>query len=360
MTPPIRIGIVGLGWVSTHRHIPALRRDGRFRITALADRHGDVAARWARRLGIARHSTASRLADTGWLDEVDAVDVVTAPMSHASLIGEALAAGKHVITEKPFTMSVAEGEALVALAASRQRQLAVVHNFQFADSARRLVEDMAADRIGTVRAITAVQWGNPARRLPTWYESLPEGLFYDESPHLLYLVRRLSPGRLRLVHVDRCASTRGLKTPASIDAFYRAGTPHGEIPVSVSCRFEAPLSEWHVAVLGDRAAGIVDVFRDIYLRLPNDGAHVASTVLRTSWRATLMHWSRHFVNGPLHLTGGLLYGNREVFSRFADAVLSGVAPEGIGANDALEVLRMQHGIISAARAHQVSEAAGPT
>lgn len=347
----IRIGLVGLGWVSTHRHLPALMRDPRFEVVGLADRHGELAAQWAAKLGLRAHCAASRIEDIGWLNEVDAIDVVTAPMAHHGLIRDALAAGKHVITEKPFAMSVAEGEELVALSRAADRRLAIVHNFQFASSAQKLLRDMDSGAIGTVRAISAVQWGNPGRRLPTWYEQLPAGLFFDESPHLLYLVRRLAGAPLELASVDSCASTLGHRTPASIDASYRARTAAGTIPVTVSCRFEAPLSEWHVAVLGDKGAGIVDVFRDIYLRLPNDGAHTTSTVLRTSWRATAMHWARHFVNGPLHLSGRLLYGNREVFRRFAQAIDEGRDAQGIGPDDALAVLRMQHDIIDRVPRH---------
>ena len=343
----IRIGLVGLGWVATHRHLPALQRDHGFEVVGVADRHGDLAAQVARRFGIARHAQADGIDSVPWLDEVDAVDVVTAPMSHHALIRGALLRDKHVITEKPFAMTVDEGRSLVQLAGERGRQLAIVHNFQFASSTGRLLQDLAGGRLGAVRAIIAFQWGNPRRRLPTWYEQLPTGLFFDESPHLLYLVRRLAPGPLRLVHVDSCPSTQGLRTPASIDASYRAACDGHDIPVTVSCRFEAPLSEWHVAVLGDEAAGIVDVFRDIYLRLPNDGRHVTSTVLRTSWRATAMHWARHFVNGPLHLGGRMLYGNREVFARFGQAVRTGIAPEGVSAADALAVLEMQHAIMRA-------------
>lgn len=346
----IRIGLVGLGWVSTHRHLPALMRNPAYEIVGLADRDGALAEQWARKLGVRRHCAATSIDGVDWMDEVDAVDVVTAPMSHHALIRDALARGKHVITEKPFAMTVAQGEELVALAAERSRQLAIVHNFQFASSTQRLLDDISNGRIGRIKAITAVQWGNPGRRLPTWYEELPAGLFFDESPHLLYLVRRLSPSPLRLVHVDSCPSTEGLRTPASIDASYRADVDGRDIPVTVNCRFEAPLSEWHVCVLGEKSAGIVDVFRDIYLHLPNDGRHVTSTVLRTSWRATAMHWARHFVNGPLHLTGRLLYGNETVFQRFADAVASGTPPQGISGQDALAVLKMQHAIIDAVAA----------
>jgi scyllo-inositol 2-dehydrogenase (NADP+) len=342
----VRIGLIGLGWVSTHRHLPALLRDKGFEVVGVADRDCELASQVAKRFGIPRHCGATSVDEIDWIDAVDAVDVVTAPMSHHALIRGALERGKHVITEKPFAMSVAEGEELVALAEQRGRQLAIVHNFQFASSTTRLLEDLESGRLGGVRSIVAFQWGNPARRLPTWFEQLPTGLFFDESPHLLYLVRRLAPSPLRLVNVDSCPSTQGLRTPASIDASYRAQVDGRDIPVTVTCRFEAPLSEWHVAVLGEKAAGIVDVFRDIYIRLPNDGLHVTSTVLRTSWRATVMHWARHLVNGPLHLSGRLLYGNHTVFHRFGESIRSGRPPVGISGADALAVLKMQHDIIS--------------
>ena len=342
----IRIGLVGLGWVSTHRHIPALRRNSRYQIVGVADRNENLARAWAQKLKVP-HSTASAISDIAWMDAADAIDVVTAPMSHHGLVLGALSAGKHVITEKPFAMTVAEGEELVALAGQRDRRLAIVHNFQFASSVQRLERDLKAGRLGRIRSIVAFQWGNPSRRLPVWYDQLPAGLFFDESPHLLYLLRRLAPGVLRLVNVDSCPSTLGHATPASIDASFRAHHHGCEIPVTVSFRFEAPVSEWHVAVLCDGGAGIVDVFRNIYLRLPNDGTHSTLTVLRTSLRATSMHWFQHLTNGPRHLTGRLLYGNERVFDRFADAIANGQSPKDIDGVDALAVLRMQFAIMNA-------------
>ena len=79
-------------------------------------------------------------------------------------------------------------------------------------------------------------------------------------------------------------STLGKRTPAWISAHYVAGRLR--IPVKLDMAFEAPLSEWHVSVGGERCLGDVDVFRDIYLRLPNDGAHTTWPVLRTSLAAT--------------------------------------------------------------------------
>jgi hypothetical protein len=103
-----------------------------------------------------------------------------------------------------------------------------------------------------------------------------------------------------------------------------------------------------MTVAGERALGDVDVFRDIYMRLPNDSDHTAWPTLRTSLSATWDHWGQHFLSGPRHLAGSLLYGNDEVFMRFAAAALTGAPLEGIGADDALAVLRMQHEILDGA------------
>jgi len=344
MNECIRIGIIGLGWVSTHRHIPAIRNDPRYKIIGIADQDATLAGYWGKRLGI-KFCQADSINKINWIDEVDAIDVATAPMSHYSLIQEALLSNKHVITEKPFTMSIQEGLELVKLAKQQQRHLAIIHNFQFSKAAQHLKKDIHSGRIGTIRSIIAMQWGNPARRLPTWYDTLPGGLFYDESPHLLYLVRHLSPGVLRLVSVDACASTLGHRTPASIDAAFRTENKTGEIPITVSCRFESPLSEWHVSVLGDNSVGILDVFRNIYLCLPNDNVHRAQQVVRTSLTASWNHWWQHILNGPGHLTGRMLYGNETVFSRFAQAIINNTPLNGISAIDALEVLKMQWDIL---------------
>jgi predicted dehydrogenase len=337
----LRVAAVGLGWVTLHRHLPALRASADCEVVGVVDRRPGHAAEVAGRLGIRQHHAGAQLAGIPWLGEVDAFTIGASPMAHGALIREALSLGKHVLTEKPFVLDPAEGEALVAMARQKRLVLAVVHNFQFARSTRALLADLG--RYGPVRFIHARQLGNPRRRLPTWYEELPLGLFYDESPHMLYLLRALSPKPLELVRAAVHPSTTGKRTPAWISALYVAGP--ARIPVKLDMGFEAPVSEWHVQVGGEERLGDVDVFRDIYTSLPNDGEHTTWPVLRTSLAATWDHWTQHLLSGPAHLRGKLLYGNYEVVRRFSAAVRSGTEPEGIGAADALDVLRMQHQII---------------
>ncbi len=342
----LRVAAVGLGWVALHRHLPAMRKTPGIEIAGVIDHRPGHAAAVATRSGFARFHEGSSLASIPWLDEIDAFSIGTGPRAHAALIREALELDRHVITEKPFVMSVDEGEELVALARARRRTLAIVHNFQFSRSMRALITDLRAGVLGRVSFIAASQLGNPARRLPSWHEELPLGLFYDESPHIFYILRALAEHPLRFLRAEIHGSTRGMQTPAWISAHYAAGSLG--TPVKLNMAFEAPLSEWHVSVAGERFMADVDLFRDIYIRVPNDGAHSAWPVLRTSLATTWSHWWQHAVSGPGHLAGNLLYGNDEVFRRFAEAALSGREPAEMGPDDALAVLRMQHDVIERA------------
>ena len=342
----LRVAAVGLGWVTQNRHLPTMSRQTNIDLVGVIDRHPGRAAEVAKRFGLRRSAEVSHLADIDWIDEVDAITIGTAPFSHYDLVCEALALGKHVLTEKPFTMTRAESDDLVARSEAAAKTLCVVHNFQFARSTRNLLRDIDQGKLGDVTSITAMQMGNPRRRLPEWYEDLPFGLFYDESPHLLYLMRRSAPSDLNFLQATHHASTIGNATPARIVADYSFERNGVTCPATLNLNFESPVSEWHLMVFGSERLGIVDVFRDIYVSLPNDGAHVTSTVLRTSLSASWQHWSQHFISGWGHLTKSLNYGNTEVFKRFAASALSGEPAEGISARDARDVQHMQDDIVS--------------
>ena len=343
MAEKLRIGLIGLGWVGTARHLPAITANPVFDFVGVADRSDGKADTIARKHRL-RASTAATLAEIEWIDEVDAVSIATAPMAHHDLVCEALERGLHVITEKPFAMDVAQGEAMVRTAEMADRRLAVVHNFQFARSMKRLRQDLESGKLGDIRGIRAIQLGNPSRRLPTWFEELPLGLFYDESPHLLYLVASIA-GPLKLTKAICTESRHERRTPAQIDCWFE--TDGAKYPITLSCNFESSLSEWHVSVHGEKGVAIVDVFRDIYLHLPNDGSHGTREVLGTSLAASAQHWWQHLTSGIPHLTGKLRYGNNEVFARFAAAILGdrgALAP--ISADKALQILSLQHDIIA--------------
>lgn len=356
VSEPLRVLSIGLGWVATNRHLPVMAASQDFHVVGVADRRQDRAETVARKFRIPRHYGDPRLAEQDglaenpWLDEVEAVVIGASPFAHYALAKSALRAGKHVLTEKPFAMTPEEGEELVSLARELGLTLAVVHNFQFARSTRRLLRDIQSGRIGKIRSVTGVVFGNPRRRLPEWYQELPLGLFYDESPHLYYLLRAVLPGPLQAIRCDVIPSADGHATPAQLSQWFRVTDADGStIPVHLSMNFESPLSEWHLQVHGEHAFADVDIFRDIYMRILNDGSHTARTILRSSLSTTLQHWGQHLPCGLRHFRGRMWYGNEEVFRRFAEAVRLGQQPEGIGPEDALSILKMQHNAIDSSR-----------
>jgi scyllo-inositol 2-dehydrogenase (NADP+) len=332
----IRIVAVGCGWVSLHRHIPAIRANPAYRLVGVVDRDGDKARRSAQELRVAHATTL----DDPALGGFDAVSIGTAPTSHHALVMAGLSLGKHVIVEKPFAMSVAEADEMVARAKERGLVLAVVHNFQFARSVAAARLAAAEQRYGALRGVVGLQLSNDRRRLPEWYRTLPGGLFYDEGPHLLYLARAFLGDTPIVSAFTLAGPDPGDRTPRFVDVRFAAGPdrPFGALHMS----FAAALSEWQLFVLCDRATLVCDIFRDILVTLPDDGRHHPGQIFRSSVAGSLGHWAGVATSGLRFVTGRLDYGNAEVFRRFARAITDGVAPSGISGEDGRAVVAALH------------------
>jgi predicted dehydrogenase len=105
----VRLGIVGCGWVTRERQLPALRRVPEIELVAVADLDpradpGDLPSGAARVAGL----------DELLARDVDGVAICTPPESHAALARTALAAGRHVLVEKPPALELAAAERLAA------------------------------------------------------------------------------------------------------------------------------------------------------------------------------------------------------------------------------------------------------
>ncbi|MER6346736.1 Gfo/Idh/MocA family protein [Streptomyces sp. NPDC001595] len=203
--PPLRIGMVGYafmgaahsqGWRTAGRVFDLPRRPvlaaicGRDAnaVRAAADRHGWASAETDWRALIAR-------------DDVDLVDICTPGDSHAEIALAALAAGKHVLCEKPLANSVEEAEAMTraALEAERWGLLAMVgFNYRRLPAtalARRMV---AEGRLGTLRHVRVSylqDWlVDPAFPL-TWRlrrEQAGSGSLGDLGAHIVDLAQYLA------------------------------------------------------------------------------------------------------------------------------------------------------------------------
>jgi predicted dehydrogenase len=107
------VGLIGCGTIST-RYLLNGPRFGSFRFVACADADPAAAERAARAHGIEACDVDTLLARP----DVEAVLCLTPPDSHADVALQALAAGKHVHTEKPLATSVEDGRRVLAAAAA--------------------------------------------------------------------------------------------------------------------------------------------------------------------------------------------------------------------------------------------------
>ena len=278
-------------------------------VLGVIDTHPDRAEALARTKGLAHWGSSF---DETWLEQVDAVTVGTPPLEHAAVVTAALGRGLHCLCEKPLAIPAGDAARLAKTAERGGRVLAVVHNFQFSRAGTRLFELVEGGKLGAVLAVYGFQLSNPRRRLPTWYRALPGGLFLDEAPHLLYLMRRLL-GELELRSVD------GLLDGTEI-THLSATFEHDSIWASLSMNFEASVSEWQLVVVAEHAVAALDVFRDVLVVVPNDGAHQARDILRSSGRMLGGHLAGVASSGTRLVGGRLLYGNDEIVRRFVDAI----------------------------------------
>ena len=81
-------------------------------------------------------------------DDLQAVVIATPVATHYNFAREALAAGKHVLIEKPFTASVREAEELIELAERQRLVLMVDHTFIYTGAVRKIKEIVASGELG--------------------------------------------------------------------------------------------------------------------------------------------------------------------------------------------------------------------
>jgi scyllo-inositol 2-dehydrogenase (NADP+) len=340
LSEKINVAVVGLGWVATNRHIPVILRHPQLNLYGVVDKRPERIQRLKEKYPWIQ-SSVSQEGEMPWRADVQAVIIATDPMNHYSLARKILLTGKHVLMEKPLTMKPEESLELQEIASQMKVNCCVVHNFQFARSTMKLNSMIQNGELGEIQGIEAVQLSNPRRRLPTWYEQLPFGLFYDESPHMFYMLEAL--GGQGIKHISSTVLRKpGQNTPLSVTGYYATGA----IPIRLSMNFNASLSEWHIAVLGSKGTCIADIFRDILVSVPNDELHRAREILTSSGSFIGTHLWGFLKSGVLLLRGKLFYGTDVVWDKFVDGITGKHSPSEISAARGARVVRLQHELMS--------------
>ena len=180
---PIRLALVGLGKIARDQHLPAIAADDRFELAAVVSRNADLD-------GVPHFTTLAELLASDVA--VDAVSLCTPPQPRHALAHLALAAGKHVMLEKPPGATLSEVEDLRLTAAERGLTLQTTWHSRYAQGVAPAREWLADKTIKSVR----IDWREDVRVWhpgQTWiWEAGGLGVF-DPAINALSIVTRILP-----------------------------------------------------------------------------------------------------------------------------------------------------------------------
>ena len=146
----IRTAILGTGFMG-RVHLEAVRRTESVEAAAIVGRRPQAARRLGTGFSIPTIATDHR--EILRNPAIDAVHICTPNAQHFSMAKEALAAGKHVLCEKPLATSVEEGEELVSLAAQRGLRNCVCHNWRYYPMVQQMRAMREAGDLGDILVV---------------------------------------------------------------------------------------------------------------------------------------------------------------------------------------------------------------
>lgn len=192
-----RIGVIGAGGIVA-AHLDAYRSAG-WDVAAICNRSLAKAEARAQEFYPTARVTSDFndiLSDTA----IDVVDITPHPADRLPMIEAALKAGKHVLSQKPFVLDLAEGVRLVQLARDTGVKLAVNQNGRWAPHLSWMREAVRAGLIGEVTGVQiAIHW-NHGWIAGTAFERIEDLILYDFGIHWFdFIVSVLGRGRVTSV-----------------------------------------------------------------------------------------------------------------------------------------------------------------
>jgi predicted dehydrogenase len=259
----LRVGMVGYAFMGA-AHSQAWRTVNRAfdlplsaQMSVVSGRDSAKVAAAAGKLGWAEHTTDWH--DIVNREDIDLVDICTPGDTHAEIALAAIAAGKHVLCEKPLANSVAEAREMAAAAAQAQTQgvrTMCGFNYRRVPAIALMREFVAAGRIGTIRHVRAVylqDWiVDPAFPL-VWRlrrDVAGSGALGDIGAHIIDLTQHVAGQSITTVSALTETFVRERPLPSESSGLAAAsgnGSAVGEVTVDDAALFLARLSGGAVA-----------------------------------------------------------------------------------------------------------------
>lgn len=189
MSAPVRVAVIGAGAIAQIAHLPALKRLPNVEVAAICDTDSAKARALASRFGVA--DTSDDIEDVLRYSHADAVVLCTPNHLHEIHVMAALAAGVHVLCERPLALTVAGVERVLRAAERYGRRVMVAMNHRFRSDVQAVRGFLSRNELGPIQAVRG-GWHTyqPPRLLAGWRLRRQEaggGAFLDLGVPLLDL-----------------------------------------------------------------------------------------------------------------------------------------------------------------------------
>lgn len=304
-----RIAVVGLGKIAQDQHLPVIAESPAFTLAAVVSQRGVEAA------GVPTFRDTEEMLRA--MPDLDAVAICTPPQARHAVARAALAAGMHVMLEKPPTATLSELSDLAAAAAARGVVLMTTWHSQYNEAVDAARDRLAGERVRRL----LIEWKEDVRKWhpgQAWIWRAGGFGVFDPGINALSIAVKIMPQRLFLAAAE-------LTVPANAEA-----------PIAASLRFagagdlraefdwrQSGDELWQITV--ETGSGHLLVLSDGGARLAVDGAEVVAAPRReyqdiyAHFAALLAARRSHVDARPFELVAdAFLLGTRTTTAPFVD------------------------------------------
>lgn len=209
MNKQIKVGLVGYGKAGEFFHAPIINAIEGLKITKVVERHSQRAKEkypWV--------SIVKNFDDLLKDDQIDLVVIATPNWLHFEMAHKALSAGKHVIVDKPFTITSKEADTLIELSKKQNKILTVYHNRRWDGGFLTIQKIRNEGWIGDIKKFEVrFERNRPDVKQELWRETVRQGsgVLYDIGAHLIDQSFQLF-GLPKTIKADIRLERKGTKT----------------------------------------------------------------------------------------------------------------------------------------------------
>lgn len=248
MTENIGVGIIGYGYAASTFHVPLIQTVPGLRLIAISSSTPEkIQAALPTVEGVRSPKVLFARPD------IDLIIIPTPNETHFPLAKEALAAGKHVVVDKPFTLTVAEAQQLKFQAEKTGCLLAAFHNRRWDTDFLTLKHVLTTGELG--RIVHFESHFDRYRPLvqPRWRErpGAGAGLWFDLGSHLLDQALQLF-GYPDSIQLDLAMQ----RQEAQVDDWFHAVLHYGSMRAILHAGALVPFPAPRLVVHGDRGSFI--------------------------------------------------------------------------------------------------------